>query len=299
LLRICNFLFFAAAAIAAGNGPELASPSQHYSLKLNPLLSPQTPAQGLFVKARINGGPALRMLLDSGAGFIVLSGRAGARLGRQTGVAMDLVGVGAKSRAAKQVAPGTVEIGDLILSRCEMVVAPGELLDGVDGVIPLSLFAGFLVRLDVPGKMLELDPLPARPPAGDEGYAPARTERGMVFLEGSVDGSQPGYVLLDTGASFNAVSTETASNRAGQRFGFRRLSLTGGSGETEGFMLPAGVRFRFGSQVMSADPVVVVDLSNLAGHHRFPIAGVLGYPALRRSVVTVDYRDGLVRLAGK
>jgi len=292
-------LFLATLACAAGNGPELMSPSHHYSLKLNALVTPQTHTQGLFLRVRIDGGPALRMLLDSGAEFIVLSERTGARLRRQTGAEMDLVGVGAKSRTAKWVAPGTVEIGELALSGCEMAVAPGELLDGVDGVIPLSLFAGFLVRLDVPGKTLELDPLPPRPPAADDGYSAVRTERGMVFLEGSVDGAQPGYVMLDTGASFNAVSRETANAHAGPRFGLRSLSLAGGSGETEGFMLPAGVRFRFGSRVISADPVVVVDLSNLAGRHRFPIAGLLGYPGLRRSVVTVDYRDGLVRLAGR
>jgi hypothetical protein len=29
------------------------------------------------------------------------------------------------------------------------------------------------------------------------------------------------------------------------------------------------------------------------------VAGVLGYPALSRSVLTVNYRDGLVRIGGK
>jgi hypothetical protein len=57
--------------------------------------------------------------------------------------------------------------------------------------------------------------------------------------------------------------------------------------------------FRVGSRVLVADPAVVVDLSDLTRHHHFEISGVLGYPALRDSVVTVDYRDSLVRMARK
>jgi hypothetical protein len=55
--------------------------------------------------------------------------------------------------------------------------------------------------------------------------------------------------------------------------------------------LPPGVRFRFGSRVMPADPAVVVDLSAMASHHRLDIAGVLGFPALRRSTVSITGTD--------
>jgi hypothetical protein len=51
--------------------------------------------------------------------------------------------------------------------------------------------------------------------------------------------------------------------------------------------------------VVLADPAVVVDLSALASHHGFAIAGVLGYPALRRSILTIDYRDALIRIEAK
>jgi hypothetical protein len=59
------------------------------------------------------------------------------------------------------------------------------------------------------------------------------------------------------------------------------------------------VRFQCGAREFSADPAVVVDLSDFARHHRFDITGILGYPALRNSIVTVDYRDSLVRIEGK
>jgi hypothetical protein len=67
----------------------------------------------------------------------------------------------------------------------------------------------------------------------------------------------------------------------------------------EGFPLSPGVLFRCGDRVLSADPAVVVDLSSLARHHQFEITGILGYPALRNSIVTIDYRDSLVRIERK
>lgn len=277
----------------------LESPATHYSLKLNQLLTPQTETQGLFAKVRIDGGPVLRMLLDSGASYIMLDRHTGTLLGRTAGSPLDLVGVGVDSRTARQVAPGTVQIGDLLLSGCEMAVVSGHIMDGVDGVIPLSLFSAFLVRLDVPHRTLELDPLPDKATAQDDSYSPVRTENSMLFLQTTLNSSQTGYVLLDTGSSFNAVSWAALGAHRDFGFEYPNVPLLAGTGETEGFRLPHGVRFRFGSRVLSADPAIVVDLSKLSGRHRLPIAGLLGYPALRTSVVTVNYRDGLVRLAGK
>jgi hypothetical protein len=44
---------------------------------------------------------------------------------------------------------------------------------------------------------------------------------------------------------------------------------------------------------------VVVNLSEFASHYPFEVTGVLGYPALRTSIVTMNYRDGLVRIEGR
>jgi len=53
----------------------------------------------------------------------------------------------------------------------------------------------------------------------------------------------------------------------------------------------AGVRVRLGSVVLCADPAIGIDLSDMAAHHRLDVAGLLGYPALQRSIVTVNYRE--------
>lgn len=273
--------------------------ADHYSLKLSSLCTPQSPNIGLLLKGRIDGGPVLRLLLDSGAQHIVLDKHAAARLGHSAGSALELVGLGAVSKHCARVASGALEFGDLILPGCDILIVDGKILDGIDGVIPTSLFADFLVRLDVPGKVLDLDRYPTQPPVQDESYLPARAEHSLFFLHTVLNGSQPGYVLLDTGATYNAVSPAAARVSRNYWNPSSGIALRGGTGDTEGFPLPPGVRFRCGSRVLSADPAVVVNLADFASHYPFEVTGVLGYPALRTSIVTMNYRDGLVRIEGR
>jgi len=287
-------LLAAAATINAADPP-----AAHYSLRLNSVITPEAQTMGLYFKARIDGGPILRMLLDSGAQHVVLDKRAAAKAGRTAGSDFELVGVGASARSCRRAAPGTIEISGLVLKSCDILVVDGQILDGVDGIIPLSLFANFLVRLDLPRKVLELDAYPADPPVRDASYLPVRTDNQLFFLRSVLNEKQAGYVLLDTGATFSALSPEAA--RASRNYWSlaNAISLRGSAGDIEGFQLPAGVRFRCGDRVLSGDPAVVVDLSDFARHHRFEITGILGYPALRNSIVTVDYRDSLVRIEGR
>ena len=279
--------------------PKVASPEAHYSLKLNTVVAPDMRLMGVYLKARIDGGPVLRMLLDSGAQHVILDKRAAARTGQTAGAALELVGVGAKSKLCKRAVAGTVEIGELVLDNCDLLVVDGQILEGIDGIIPMSLFAGFLVRLDVPHKVLELDGYPSEPAVPGVNDLPVRADNHLLFLYAAMNESLPGYVLLDTGATFSAVSA--ASARAARNYWSQSnaIFLLGSSGGIQGFQLSPGVRFRCGTHVLSADPAVVVDLSDMARHHQFEITGILGYPALRNSTVTINYRDALVRIEGK
>ena len=82
---------------------------------------------GLYFKARIDGGPVLRMLLDSGAQHIVLDKRAATKVGRTAGSGFELVGVGASSNQCRRTAPGAIEIGDLVLQNCDILVVDGQI----------------------------------------------------------------------------------------------------------------------------------------------------------------------------
>jgi predicted aspartyl protease len=295
----------AAAAVALAADPQpvatprLASPASHYSLKLNTVTASDMRVMGVYLKTRVDGGPVLRMLLDSGAQHVVLDKRAAVRSGRTAGSALEMVGVGASSKQCNRASSGTIQIGDLVLDDVDMLVVDGQILDGVDGIVPMSLFASFLLRLDVPGKVLALDTYSSDLAIPDASNLPVRADNRLLFLQTVLNESQQGYVLLDTGATFSAISA-AAARRARNCWSLTNpILLLGSSGGVEGFPLSPGVRFRFGTRVLSADPAVVVDLSDLERHHQFPIAGILGYPAIRNSIVTINYRESLIRIEGK
>jgi hypothetical protein len=53
------------------------------------------------------------------------------------------------------------------------VIARGKVLEGADGVLPMTLFAGFLIRLDARAKTLELLPC-AEGGVGEGSWRPGR-----------------------------------------------------------------------------------------------------------------------------
>ena len=152
-----------AASGPTGSESQRGARDQSHTLKLTAFAIPPGAPLGLLLKVRIDNGPVLRLLLDSGAEFIVLDKKAAAQSGHANGSEFDLVGMGGSPKAARMAQAGTVAVGDLVFQDCRLIIAAGKMADGVDGVIPLSLFAGFLMRLDLPGKKLDLRPYP---PAG-------------------------------------------------------------------------------------------------------------------------------------
>ena len=78
-----------------------------------------------------------------------------------SGAPISICGRGAPSATVvKKLYAGTIEIGDLTLRNLPLLIAGHGLAEGIDGVLPLSAFAGFLIRLDIPRKSLELLPYP-------------------------------------------------------------------------------------------------------------------------------------------
>jgi hypothetical protein len=268
-------------------------------LKLTRFIVPPNSPLGLILKVRIDNGPVLRLLLDSGAQFIVLDKAAAAKSGHSVGSEFDLVGVGRSPRPGRMAQAGAVAIGDLVFHNCGLIIADGKLLDGLDGVIPLSLFAGFLVRLDIPARILDLRPYPPGGSVEDGELSHVRASNDLLFIKGVLNDSREGYVLLDTGSSFNVISESTARALKYPRLFASSVPLQGGAGATEGRAYPWEVRFRFGSRVVAANPVVVVGLNQFEQYNQIEVAGILGYPALRESILTINYRDGLVGIDRK
>ena len=115
--------------------PELASPCRVYSLRMTSYVPAPARVEGLLLKASVNGGPLLRLLLDTGAAHVVLSRAAAARSGFSPTSNLTLVGFGALPAAdVKSGMARTIEIGALKLRNYPVDMAPDRLPEGLDGV---------------------------------------------------------------------------------------------------------------------------------------------------------------------
>ena len=101
----------------------------------------------------------------------------------------------------------TLEIGDLTLHRVPLIVANRTLADGVQGVLPLSVFAEFLIRLDFPAKQLDLLPYtPWKRRTSPGGAVRVLLSNRLLFVKTTVNHAHDGYFLLDTGSAYTAIS---------------------------------------------------------------------------------------------
>jgi hypothetical protein len=234
-------------------------------------------------------------LLDSGASLITLDSKAAAKSNCAGEIDFDLVGAAKAATVVKQGRAATVEVGDLLFRDIPVLISGRNVAEGVEGVLPLALFSAFLIRLDVPRKTLDLLPYPAAPSRGRDDLD-ALSSNNLLFVRGTVNEQREGYFLLDTGASYCALSKTVARELKNSEAMAERVPLQAGTAELDVSLIGSGVRLRFGTKELGSGPVAAIDLSLSSRYHNLDIAGLLGFPALSRSVLVVNYRDGLVRI---
>jgi hypothetical protein len=254
----------------------------------------------LLVKARINGGPLLRLLVDSGSQYVVLVRGAALHSHCAGGADFELVGAGSATatRATRQTAD-TLELGDLTLRGVLLIVTDRIFPEGIQGVLPLSIFSEFLIRLDFPAKELDLLPYGMGETADRSGAIPVLSRNQLLFVTGTVNEVREGNFLLDTGSAFSAISRDLASQMHISDRLAARVPLHGGVADMDAPLLSGLIRLRLASHPPVTGPVVAVDLSTASRYHGFEISGLIGYSALCDSVLTVSYRDSVIRIAPK
>jgi predicted aspartyl protease len=252
----------------------------------------------VILKARVNGGPPLRLLVDSGSEYVVLTRSAAARSGCVRGAGIDLIGAGATSAAAAaQSKAGTFETGDLTLHDIPLVVTDRGLGEGLHGVVPLSIFANFSIRVDFRSRELTLSPLPNAAVAASPALRAVIRDQ-LLFLPGIVNERQKGLFLLDTGSAYSALAAPLAHQLQVSELMSAHLPLQGGTADVDGAIINGAVNLRLGAHQVSGR-MVAVDLSLASRYHRMEIAGLVGYQALCDSILTVNYRDHLIRIDSK
>lgn len=115
----------------------------------------------------------------------------------------------------------------------------------------------------------------------------------QIFLRVRVNGSEPLWFGLDTGASATVISTTTAESLGLKMEGSSRT--TGAGGQVQSSTV-RGVRLDIGSarlEGLDAMTLALTSIENASGHR---MDGILGFEFFRRYVVELDYERLLINL---
>jgi hypothetical protein len=110
-----------------------------------------------------------------------------------------------------------------------------------------------------------------------------------IFLQARVNGSDPLWFVLDTGAGATALNTATASS-----LGFNLEGKIEGRGAGEGSVevnLVPDVSFELPGVKLVGQTVATVPLSRIEELMGRPIDGIFGYDFISRFVVQIDYEN--------
>jgi tetratricopeptide (TPR) repeat protein len=119
--------------------------------------------RGLGLPLMLNDHHA-RLLLDTGAGGILINHKLAEKAGLTRVSAGHMAGIGDKGLQSGYTAVADhIRIGELDFQDCVVRVSDQSSVAEEDGLIGADVFGAYLVDLDIPGMKLKLSPLPKRP----------------------------------------------------------------------------------------------------------------------------------------
>jgi tetratricopeptide (TPR) repeat protein len=284
----------------------LATPYQGYTLQMAPYFPASARAAGLVLTVSINEGKPLRLVFDTGAKGILIRDSAARKLELEFLGPSLVRGLG-KGEAAKAWIglAQSLRIENLRMRNCLIEVSGGLPPGDADGVIGAAMFQRFLIRFNAGEKLLELTPFPdagvfnaERPwhghnravERGAEQFSRARQAGHLILV-----GAGSAHFLVDTGAAYSALP----AGLAGDSLRSSAIPVYGLSGRAAGAVRASPVQFQIGRESVVDTGAIALDLEPMSRQEGVEISGLIGYPALCRGVLTINYRDGLIDFAAR
>jgi len=131
--------------------------------ELLPLLADAYHLRGLGLPVIINGQKS-KLMLDTGAGGIVINRKLASRAGVQKIAGIHLGGIGDKGEADAYAGHAdSIRVGNLEFRDCTVEVVERRSVAEEEGLIGADVFQKFLIELDFPSRKMSLRQLPPRP----------------------------------------------------------------------------------------------------------------------------------------
>lgn len=286
----------------------LASPNEHTEVKLSYLLFDAKRMRGFALPVSLNGGKIVRLLMDTGAGGIILNRKAAEAAGLPKVSETKFYGIGDEGdRSGYASFAEKIKIGNVEFTNCPIAVTERKFLTDEVGLIGTDVLSHFLVTIDFQKMVVSLDPLPKHQNSSGESYwedreaapefkqfTPFYQVGHDILLSTRVNDSKPVLFLVDTGSTSTLIDPIFA-----QEFTKVRredlVTMKGVSGKVKKVQTADAVKLEFGHYRQPYRDVLSIPLRKVSRDNP-QMTGILGVPTLVQFRMQIDYRDGLINL---
>ncbi|HKY20207.1 MAG TPA: aspartyl protease family protein [Vicinamibacterales bacterium] len=250
----------------------------------------------IVVKAKVNRGPQMDFVVDTGSEQTVISAETATRMGIRPIVNILSAGVGDLGvRALELTRLDRLEIGSLRVHNVPSIIKNPRLRGmptrEMESFSPLAL--GMSVIIDYDRQILVMGEHLPDETADIE--LPLRMHR-LAMVPGQVQGGLASFIL-DTGGQVISISTDTASGLEPSTARNIPLKVYGASGWDRDAFLRPGVDLNFTSKIAYRNlSVVVLNLRAPSVLLGFRLGGIVGYKFLSRYRVAINLDKSIVQL---
>jgi tetratricopeptide (TPR) repeat protein len=285
--------------------------------KLQPHMLDPKRMSGYTLGVKVNGVNA-SLLLDTGAGGILVNTRIAEKAGLEKVADQPIGGIGDKGAAQGYVAyADRLQVGELEFQNCYIDVVDKKRSLDEDGLIGADVFGSYLVDIDFPNARLKLSQLPPYPdqaaehpslqseqttrsnlhdrwiPPEYKGFEGVLRFGHTLLLPVRLNKAPSRLFMLDTGAWDNTV-TPAAAQEATKIHQEADIKVKGLNGDVKTVYTTGEILLTFGRFQQRRSDMVAFDLSNVSDHVGTEISGALGFAMLDLLDIKLDYRDNLV-----
>jgi tetratricopeptide (TPR) repeat protein len=253
-----------------------------------------------LLRARLNGTQDVLLLLDTGAGTLIIDPEVAAKLGLPLQDAGKGTFAGGRQAGLQRTRVDAIDLGELHVTGVDAHVLPTHGfrlgMGTVDGIIGTSFLMHFLATIDYPGGALEL-----RPRAASASVQAAARQRGasvvpmwfigdhFLMVRGQINDTGPLLMNLDTGLAGGGVqATRAVLESAHVRIDESRAGTgVGGGGATRIIPFEADVAVG-GYRVRGLRGLFTPD-GDQFGIFPFQVGALVSHEFFRRTRLTLDF----------
>jgi tetratricopeptide (TPR) repeat protein len=287
---------------------DLAKAPQSTAIKLEPIAESGQYFKGFGLHVTFNDHVSSNILLDTGASSVVIGSRLANKIGVTKIADSAFSGVGEGFTKSYIGLIEKIKIGDVEFRNCIVEVSSKpDVADG--GLIGADIFEKYLVTLDFEQRKLLLNPLPKNPEstgndeeALDRYIAPEMQSFTKIYrfghdlvlpaTLGTAKKNATGLFILDTGSFANTISLDLAKKLT--KVTYQEGSVTGVSAKIKEIFAGDTVYLHFAGVHVRSDDITAFDHRSVANGTE--ISGLIGITTLVQMKITIDYRDGLVKI---